>query len=68
MGMIPVGKHFDREIKIMRMVESLLVHNPEMDTGKAIRRATSFVDLQQRRFDQSTLKDFQEQFDEESRR
>lgn len=59
-----MGKHFDRELKIMRMVEGIITHNPEYETAKAVRRATSFVDLQQRRFDSSDIKDMEEKLKE----
>lgn len=62
-----MGEHFDREIKIMRMVESMIVHNPEIETSLAVRRATTFVDLQQRRIDQADHKDWEVKLNEELR-
>ena len=60
-----MGEHFDRELKIMRMVESLIIHNPDMETPQAVKRATHFVDLQARRFDQADVRDYTDKFDKE---
>ena len=62
-----MGEHFDREIKIMRMVESLIVHNPAIEMSVAVRRATEFVKVQQRRIDQADHKDWEVKLNEELR-
>jgi len=49
------------------MVENMIVQNPEIETAQAVRRATMFVDLQQRRLDQADHKDWEVKLNEELR-